>query len=155
MAAAEPVFDDLYREVVLDHYRKPRNKGRLADATSTAQGMNPVCGDEVTIDLRVRDGVVEAAAFTGLGCSISLSSASMLTEQVTGKSIDEAKQVIGAFKQMLKDGREPAEDIGDLVALEGVSQFPARVKCALLCWNVLEEALGLGKAPAPRQESRN
>ncbi|MBI2765622.1 MAG: SUF system NifU family Fe-S cluster assembly protein [Chloroflexi bacterium] len=137
----EPPFDDLYREVILDHAKKPRNRGRLADRTQHAEGMNPVCGDEIALDLRVAGDRIADIAFEGQGCSISQSSASMLTERLKGTTIDEAARVAASFKAMLIAGATPAPELGDLEALHGVAKFAVRVKCALLCWNVLQEGL--------------
>jgi nitrogen fixation NifU-like protein len=144
MPIPEPQFDDLYREIILDHYRRPRNRGTLTDPTQHAEGMNPVCGDEIEIDLHVRDGAIEEIAFRGQGCSISQSSASLLTERVKGRDIAEAERVSAQFKAML-NGEEPDRELGDLEALQGVAKFPVRVKCALLGWKVLEEGLSQAK----------
>lgn len=154
MPAAEPVFDDLYREVILDHYRRPRNRGRLGGATATAEGMNPVCGDNVVLDVRVEDGCIAALGFEGEGCSISLASASMLTQEVAGHTPSEAAAIADGVTGMLVEGREPGHELGDLAALEGVAQFPARVKCALLCWNVLRQALGEEMRDDPARRTR-
>lgn len=140
----EPQFDDLYREVILDHYRRPRNHGSLTGPKTTVEGMNPVCGDEVTVDLQMNDGTVAAIAFAGRGCSISQSSASMMTEQVLGSTTATARSLASAFRAMMVEGAPPADSLSDLAALEGVAKFPARVKCALLPWTVLEQ--GLDKA---------
>lgn len=149
MTIPEPQFDELYREIVLDHYRRPRNRGELDDRTARLEGMNPVCGDEIQLDLKIEDGRVADIAFSGQGCSISQSSASMMTEQVKGKSIGEARHVLEAFEQMMKDGAEPMPELGDLEALQGVAKFPVRVKCALLAWKVLGDGL---KQAAPATE---
>ena len=137
----DPLFDDLYRELILDHYRKPRNRGELPDAPIRVGGVNPVCGDEVHIDLRLADGELRDISFWGGGCSISQSSASMMTERLKGQSVAEAQRVLGKVRAMLVDGALPDNDLGDLAALEGVAKLPVRVKCALLCWNVLEQGL--------------
>lgn len=141
MAIPEPQFDELYRDLILDHYRRPRNRGRLAEATVHAEGANPVCGDEVSLDLRLEDGRIAEAAFEGQGCSISQASASMLTEQVAGRTVAEARALARAFEQMLVAGVPPARELGDLEAFQGVARFPIRVKCAMLGWKVLEDAL--------------
>lgn len=137
----DPIFDDLYRELILDHYRKPRNHGELPAAAIHVEGVNPVCGDEIHIDLDVKSGVVEEISFWGQGCSISQSSASMLTERLKGRSVEEAARVVTLVRAMLIDGALPDRDLGDLEALEGVARLPVRVKCALLSWNVLEQGL--------------
>ncbi|MGD9935686.1 MAG: Fe-S cluster assembly sulfur transfer protein SufU [Dehalococcoidia bacterium] len=134
-------LDELYREVILDHFRDPRNKGALDDPTGTFAGSNPICGDEVTIDLRVTDGRITDIAFRGEGCSISQASASMLADQVVGMSVSDSRVLAGVVRAMLQTGEEPTRDVGDLDALRGVAKFPVRVKCALLSWNVLEQGL--------------
>ena len=134
-------LDELYREVILDHFRDPRNKGALSDPTGTFAGSNPICGDEVTIDLRVTDGRIADIAFRGEGCSISQASASMLADQVVGMSVGDSRTLAGVVRAMLQTGEEPSSDVGDLDALRGVAKFPVRVKCALLSWNVLEQGL--------------
>ena len=139
--APEPQFDDLYREVIIDHYRKPRHRGTLPGAPIHVEGMNPVCGDEIRLDLAMDDGHIGAIAFSGQGCSISQASASMLTERVQGKAVAEVNEVIRHFRDMLTAGAPPADDLGDLEALQGVANYPVRVKCALLSWNVLQEGL--------------
>lgn len=141
MTVPEPQFDDLYRELILEHYRRPRNRGQLEAATQTAEGMNPVCGDEIRLDLAINDGVIHDIAFSGQGCSISQSSASMLTDRLKGRSLEEALRVMGMVRAMLIDGALPDNDLGDLQALEGVAKLPVRVKCALLAWSVLQEGL--------------
>lgn len=133
-------LDDLYREVILDHYSHPRNKGTLDPADVTGDGANPLCGDEIRIFLVVRDGVVHDVRFDGKGCSISQASASMMTEQIKGKRVEEAERLIAAFKAMMH-GEPPREELGDLEALQGVRKFPVRVKCATLGWLTLEGAL--------------
>ncbi|MEP6872649.1 MAG: Fe-S cluster assembly sulfur transfer protein SufU [Anaerolineaceae bacterium] len=143
MTLPEPQFDDLYREVILDHYRRPRNRGSLAEATRTAEGVNPVCGDEITLELLINDHMIEGVAFSGQGCAISLASASMLTERIKGNSTVEAIRVLGEVRAMLVNGEAPSSDLGDLEALEGVARLPVRVKCALLCWNVLQQGLDM------------
>ena len=137
---ADP-FDDLYRELILDHYRRPRNHGELPDAPVRVEGVNPVCGDEIHLDLDVDAGKINRIGFWGEGCSISQSSASMLTERLKGKDVDEAARVTAKVRAMLIDGALADSELGDLEALEGVARLPVRVKCALLCWNVLEQGL--------------
>src|SRR5688572_7831767 len=136
----EPVLDDLYREVILDHYRNPRNKGTLIEPTCKSEGYNPVCGDEIAVELLLDDGLIKDVAFHGRGCSISQASGSMMTDAVKGMSRQEAKGLAEAFKRLMTNPEEePAEDIGDLEAFQGVAKFPVRVKCATLAWHVLEE----------------
>lgn len=145
MTFPEPQFDELYREVILDHYRAPRNRGRLAEATGEAEGANPVCGDEIRLQVRLEDGCIDDIAFEGLGCSISQASASLMTDRLKGTPVAEATDVRAAFRRMLLDGAQPDPMIGDLEALEGVKKFPVRIKCALLAWNVLEQAIDSGQ----------
>ena len=148
---SEPPFDDLYRELILDHYRRPRNHGPLAAPTVQAEGVNPVCGDEIHLDLAIDDGVIADLGFWGQGCSISQSSASMLTERLKGHRLAEAEEVAGKVRSMLVEGASPDPSLGDLEALEGVAKLPVRVKCALLAWNVLLEALRQAKAAAQEE----
>jgi len=134
-------LDDLYREVILDHYSHPRNKGAVEPADITREGTNPLCGDEIRVSLRVRDGVVEDVRFDGKGCSISQASASMMTEQLKGQRVEDAARLIAAFKSMMRGDALPPDGLGDLEALQGVRKFPVRVKCATLPWVTLEMAL--------------
>jgi nitrogen fixation NifU-like protein len=138
----ESELDDLYKEIILDHYRNPRHRGSLADPSASHEGLNPLCGDEVTVDIAVRDGGIADIAYRGSGCSISQSSASMMTEAMEGKRVDEARALIGSFTEMMRgsDDIDP-EALGDLEAMAGVRKFPVRVKCATLAWHTLEEAL--------------
>ncbi len=140
------MFDaqDLYQEIVMDHNRRPRNFGSIADSTSSSEGFNPLCGDQVTVFLKVSDEIVEDVSFEGVGCAISKSSASMMTEGVKGKSVEEALTVFQAFRRMLtttSDQVEDSEVLGDLEILKGVSQYPTRIKCATLSWHTLQAAL--------------
>ena len=138
----EPELDDLYRELILDHYRHPRNKGALSNATSKAEGFNPLCGDEFAIELLLDGDVIEDVAFHGRGCSISQASGSMMTDAIKGHTVEEALEMVGAFKRMMTDpDSEPPQDLGDVEALQGVAKFPVRVKCATLAWNVLEQGI--------------
>jgi nitrogen fixation NifU-like protein len=137
-------LDDLYKEVILDHYKSPRNKRSLAGATVSKHKNNPLCGDEITVHARLNDGTVAEIAFEGQGCSISQASASMLTEAVQGKTVEDASRLAGQFRGMMEGAVEPDEDeFGDLIALKGVAKYPVRIKCAVLGWDVLQEALGL------------
>jgi nitrogen fixation NifU-like protein len=137
-------LDSLYQELILRHYRHPRNRGELEDATAVVSRFNPLCGDEITLQLRVRDGRVEAARFLGQGCSISQASASMLTELLVGRTAEEAEALAARFTGMMHGDAEAARDpaLGDLRALAGVARFPARIRCALLAWDALKEAEG-------------
>jgi nitrogen fixation protein NifU and related proteins len=135
-------LEDLYKEVILDHYRSPRNKGRLDPHDVALERNNPLCGDEIELFLRFEGDDLEGVAFEGKGCSISLASASMMTEKVKGLSAEEAGKLAGLIKRMLageEDG--DASSLGDLVSLKGVVKYPVRIKCALLGWNTLLEGL--------------
>jgi nitrogen fixation protein NifU and related proteins len=151
-----PGLEDLYREIILDHYRNPRNRGELESPPARrAEGFNPLCGDEIVVTLLVDDDVVADIRIGGQGCSISQSSASMMSAAVKGKTTSEARELIKAFKAMMSiheheldaEGEavdvEPHPDVklGDLEALRGVVKFPVRIKCATLSWNTLGNAL--------------
>jgi nitrogen fixation NifU-like protein len=141
-------LDELYKEVILDHYKHPRNKREMPDAELSCSKNNPLCGDEITVFAHEDDGKILDVSFVGQGCSISQSSASMMTEAVTGKTREEVAEQVGAFRGMMSGEVEPDEDaFGELVALKGVVKYPVRVKCAVLAWEVLQEALaGDGEA---------
>jgi len=143
-------LDELYKEVILDHYKSPRNKRELPNASSSCSRNNPLCGDEITVALRVDDDVVTEATFQGAGCSISQSSASMMTEAITGSTVQASLDLAASFRGMMAGEVEPDEaTFGDLVALKGVVKYPIRIKCAVLAWDVLQEALaGAGEATA-------
>ena len=135
-------LDDIYKEVILDHYKDPRNKRELPGAELQCHANNPLCGDEITVYAHVEGDRVAEVTFQGAGCSISQSSASMMTESVTGSSIADAKALAAGFRGMMAGDVEPDEEtFGDLVALKGVVQYPIRIKCAVLAWDVLQEAL--------------
>ncbi|HEX6946873.1 MAG TPA: SUF system NifU family Fe-S cluster assembly protein [Acidimicrobiia bacterium] len=143
-------LEDLYREVILDHYRNPRNRGRLADPDATAEGMNPLCGDEIRIELAFSDGMVSEVAIDGQGCSISQASASMMSEAIKGKTREEISDLMARFRGMMSleggvdpdlDPDRPGASLGDMEALQGVRQYPVRIKCAALGWTVLQDAL--------------
>jgi len=143
-------LEELYRDILLDHYRNPRNKGHiLGEATCAADGANPLCGDQLRIELNVEDGRIDAIAFDGNGCSISQASASMMTDYVKGRSIEDARHGIDAFQQMMVEGEPLGEEYGDIEALVGVAKFPVRVKCASLAWKTLEQALSEGSPRVP------
>jgi nitrogen fixation NifU-like protein len=138
----EPEFDTLYREIILDHYRSPRHREPLPAPDVVAEGYNPLCGDEVELRLVFDDGRIRDLSVHGRGCSISQASGSMLTDAVLGKPVDEAKRLIELFTKMVTDPSvAPAEELGDLEALQGVAKFPVRVKCATLAWHTLEDGL--------------
>jgi nitrogen fixation NifU-like protein len=152
-----PGLEDLYREIILDHYRSPRNRGELpSPPAARVEGFNPLCGDEIIVFLEVDGGTVTDLKVSGQGCSISQSSASMMSAAVKGKTVDEARALIRAFKGMMSiheqrldaDGEaqeelapEPDVKLGDLEALQGVVRFPVRIKCATLSWNTLQQGL--------------
>ena len=136
------LLDDLYREILLDHYRQPRNHNSLDAPTCSADGSNPLCGDKVRIDVAIECDRIAAISFSGNGCSISQASASMMTEFVKGRTVAEALAGIDAFQQMMVTAEAPGLDgFDDIEALIGVAKFPARVKCASLAWKTLEQAL--------------
>jgi len=140
-------LEDLYREIILDHYRTPRNRGELEDPAVSAEGHNPLCGDEIRIFIDVKDGLVSDVRFNGSGCSISQSSASMMTTAVKGKPVDQVRAIVKRFKQMMtidedeNSSIDESINLGDLEALQGVVKFPVRIKCATLGWNTLLDAL--------------
>lgn len=156
-------LEDLYREIILDHYRNPRNRGRLEIPPAVrAEGFNPLCGDEVIVYITVdNDGRIADVATAGQGCSISQSSASMMSTAVKGRRVNEVRRLVGAFKSMMSihsheiSGQPNSDEVddvadsdtnkpvplGDLEALRGVVKFPVRIKCATLCWNTLVQAL--------------
>jgi nitrogen fixation NifU-like protein len=145
-------LDDIYKEVILDHYKNPRNKRELPGAELQCHANNPLCGDEITVFAHVDDGSVAEVTFEGAGCSISQSSASMMTEAVTGRAVPDALKLAADFRSMMAGEVDPSEDeFGDLVALKGVVQYPIRIKCAVLAWDVLQDALtGDGDATGTR-----
>jgi nitrogen fixation NifU-like protein len=141
-------LDEIYKEVILDHYKNPRNKRELPDAELTCSKNNPLCGDEITVFAHAEDGKVLEVSFVGQGCSISQSSASMMTEAVSGKTVEDVGSIARDVRAMLAGELEPDEEtFGELVALKGVVKYPVRVKCAVLAWDVLQDALaGEGSA---------
>ena len=138
-------LSDLYQEVILDHYRRPRRHGALANPDLRSEGFNPFCGDQVVLTLSLDDGGrIGEAAFEGQGCSISQASASMLTDRLAGMSLDEAEAMVRTFKDVMQGAElseEDEESFGEIVALQGVREFPIRVKCALLGWTTLQDAI--------------
>lgn len=138
-------LQDLYQELILDHNRSPRNHRCIEDADRKAAGYNPLCGDRVTVYLSLNDDIVEDISFEGSGCAISTAAASLMTQAVKGKSIEDAEALFEKFHRMVIDDADYDEnagpDLGKLLALEGVKQFPARVKCATLVWHTLKAAL--------------
>ena len=139
-----PGLEDLYREIILDHYKNPRNRGVLAPPAVRTEGHNPLCGDEIEVYLDVQDGVVADVKISGQGCSISQSSASMMSAAVKGKKVDDVRALVSRFKTMMsiEEGEvDTSVPLGDLEALQGVVKFPVRIKCAVLAWNTLAEGL--------------
>lgn len=150
-----PPLTALYQELILDHFKSPRNKGELEDATHDAHLHNPVCGDEVHLKVRLEDDRIADVRFTGQGCSISQASVSMMTDLVKGRSVGEAGALTERFAAMMHGDAEAAraKELGNARALSGVAKFPVRVKCALLGWEALGEALGtqtVGASGDPR-----
>ena len=160
-----PGLEDLYREIILDHYRSPRNRGELAvPPAHKAEGFNPLCGDEVVLFIEFDNGSVKEVKTAGQGCSISQASTSMMSSAIKGKDLDEIRRLIAAFKAMMsihesklegeaaagEDLEERLADVrlGDLEALQGVVKFPVRIKCATLAWNTLQQALEEAAQPA-------
>lgn len=139
----EPKLSSLYQELILDHYRRPRNKGALEHPTHSVALTNPLCGDEIDLQLRVEGDVIKDVRFIGRGCSISQASASMMTQVLKEKPVAEALALAERMSAMIHGDEAAAKDkaMGDLRALAGVSKFPVRVKCALLPWNALAEAV--------------
>jgi nitrogen fixation protein NifU and related proteins len=142
-----PGLEDLYREIILDHYKNPRNRGSLEPPAVRSEGHNPLCGDEIEVFLTVDNGVIADIKIGGQGCSISQSSASMMSAAVKGKPVAEARALIHRFKHMMsidEDGEpDTSAPLGDLEALQGVVKFPVRIKCAVLSWNTLAEGLDI------------
>ncbi|MFB3161243.1 Fe-S cluster assembly sulfur transfer protein SufU [Neobacillus sp. 179-J 1A1 HS] len=136
-------LDNLYRRVIMDHYKNPRNRGILEDGSHTINMNNPTCGDRIQLTFKVVDGLVVDARFEGEGCSISMSSASMMTQAIKGKKVEEAIKLSKIFSDIMQ-GKEYDDDIdlGDIEALQGVAKFPARIKCATLAWKAMEKGLG-------------
>jgi nitrogen fixation NifU-like protein len=145
-------LEDLYREIILDHYRSPRNRGELASPPAhRVEGFNPLCGDEVTVYLDVNDGVLTDIKLTGHGCSISQSSSSLMSTAVKGKPLEDVRATIEAFKELMTAHETTTDEeerdatnlrtFGELAALAGVVKFPVRIKCATLAWNTLQQGL--------------
>ena len=135
-------LDQLYRQVIMDHYKNPRNKGSLEDGSFTIDMNNPTCGDRIHLTLKVEDGVVKDAKFDGEGCSISMASASMMTQAVKGKEIEKALKLSKIFSDMMQgNDYDDDVDLGDIEALQGVAKFPARIKCATLAWKAMEKGV--------------
>ncbi|UQZ35864.1 SUF system NifU family Fe-S cluster assembly protein [Paenibacillus sp. PK3_47] len=134
-------LDDLYRRVIMDHYKNPRNRGSFEDDALKIELNNPTCGDRITLQLKVENGVVQDARYSGEGCSISMSSASMMTEAVKGQTVDHALELADRFSSLMKGETVDFEEYEDIEALSGVNKFPARIKCATLAWNALRKGI--------------
>ncbi len=133
-------LDNLYKEIILEHYKNPRNYGILSPATLSREGLNPSCGDELEIFLIIEDNKIKDIKFQGEGCAISKASSSLMTVAIKGKTLREAKKLAEQFKEMIR-GNGVAKELGDLSVLQGVAKLPARVKCATLSWITLEQAI--------------
>jgi nitrogen fixation NifU-like protein len=138
-------LDDLYQDIILDHYKSPRNRGSVDHADLHSEGFNPFCGDQVILTMGLdAEGRIGSVGFDGQGCSISQASASMLTGQLKGKTLEEAEDLVRTFKGIMAGDEisdELEEELGEIVALQGVRQFPIRIKCALLGWTTLQDAI--------------
>jgi nitrogen fixation protein NifU and related proteins len=134
-------LSDLYQEIIVDHSKRPRNRVALEQPTHSAEGYNPLCGDRVTVQLKMENGRVAAVGFQGVGCAISTASASLMTDAIKGKTVEEAESTFEKFHSLLTEERPPANDLGKLAVFSGVREFPMRVKCATLAWHTLRAAL--------------
>lgn len=137
-------LDELYQDIILDHYRNPRNRRRLESPDIAAHGLNPFCGDEVYLDLKLNDGHIAEVGFSGQGCSISQASVSIMTGLLKGKTLDEARELHQRFKRLMRGEELPEEEqeeLGSLEALEGVRRYPIRIKCAMLGWATLDDGI--------------
>ena len=136
-------LSDLYQEILLEHNSKPHNFKKVEEATQTADGYNPLCGDQITLYLKVVDGLIDDVGFQGTGCAISRASASMMTQSIKGQSVERAHEIFNAFHHMIT---EPGADLdydtlGDLETLSGINEYPTRIKCAVLAWHTMKAAL--------------
>ena len=136
-------LSDLYQEILLEHNSKPHNFKKVEEANQTADGYNPLCGDQITLYLKVVDGLIEDVGFQGTGCAISRASASMMTQSIKGQSVEKAQEIFGAFHHMITEpGAElDLDTLGDLETLSGVNEYPTRIKCAILAWHTMKAAL--------------
>jgi SUF system NifU family Fe-S assembly protein len=144
---------DLYQEVILDHSKRPRNRRELSGANRTAEGFNPLCGDEARVYLLLEDGVIRDASFVGKGCSISTAAASLMTEAVKGKTVAAAEALFESFHALVTGAPSGGADLGKLTAFSGVSEFPVRVKCASLPWHTLKAAIHGETAPVSTEST--
>ncbi|UOQ94262.1 SUF system NifU family Fe-S cluster assembly protein [Halobacillus shinanisalinarum] len=136
-------LDTLYRQVIMDHYKNPRNRGTVEGDHLTVDMNNPTCGDRIQLQLQVNEGIVEDAKFDGEGCSISMSSASMMTQAIKGQKIEDAVKMSHMFSELMlgNEVEDDSIDLGDIEALQGVAKFPARIKCATLAWKAMEKGV--------------
>ncbi len=134
-------LNDLYQETILDHSKRPRNRGSLREATHKADGYNPLCGDRLSLELKLVDGRVADVAFQGVGCAISTASASLMTDALKGKTLEEAEKTFESFHRLLTEDGLPGADLGKLAVFSGVREYPMRVKCATLAWHTMRAAL--------------
>jgi len=141
-------LDDLYRRVIMDHYKTPRNRGTLDENSVTVQLNNPTCGDRIELQLQLENGLVKQAKYTGEGCSISMSSASMMTDAVKGRTLEQALGMADKFSSLMQGEPVEFEEYEDIEALSGVNKFPARIKCATLAWNALRKGIEAESKPA-------
>lgn len=145
------MLDDLYQELILDHGKKPRNFGPLPMATHEAEGYNPFCGDQVHVRLVVENEVITDLKFEGCGCAISTASASLMSQAVTGRTVEEARELFARFRRAVVEEEDGGEELGALVALAGVRNFPNRIKCAILAWHAMNQALDAPVGESPSQ----
>lgn len=136
-------MENLYQQIILDHYKNPRNFGEVIGCTSSVEHENPLCGDQIRVAVHVSDGKIDDVKFSGKGCAISQASASMMTETVKGRPVEDAVRIVEQFRQMMRGEREfeALDEAGEMEALKGVMQFPVRIKCAVLAWNALESCI--------------
>ena len=136
-------LSDLYQEILLEHNSKPHNFRKVEEANQIADGYNPLCGDQITLYLKVVDGLIDDVGFQGIGCAISRASASMMTQSIKGQSVEKAQEIFGAFHHMITEpGAElDLDTLGDLETLSGVNEYPTRIKCAILAWHTMKAAL--------------
>jgi len=136
-------LSDLYQEILLEHNSKPRNFKTVEEANQTSEGYNPLCGDQITLFLKVVDGVIDDVGFQGTGCAISRASASMMTQSIKGQSVEQAEHIFDAFHYMITEpeGEIDLDTLGDLETLSGVNEYPTRIKCAILAWHTMKAAL--------------
>ena len=136
-------LSDLYQEILLEHNSKPRNFKAVEDASQTSEGYNPLCGDQITLSLKIVGGVIDDVGFQGSGCAISRASASMMTQSIKGRSVEQAQNIFDAFHHMITEpeGEIDLDTLGDLETLAGVNEYPTRIKCAILAWHTMKAAL--------------